>query len=141
MRDFSVAIAVGAMVLLAWGLRAEQGTTESHGAPSSLLPGIGTHDPRIRVDPDVVPWRAVGKLQAASMNFRASCTATLVGSSASKEWGGSRAGRLSERSFTRFDGGHSLSRCRTIRRCGRPALIEARLRGDQRHKRGAFAYQ
>jgi len=82
MRDFSVAIAAGAMVLLAWGLRAEEGTTESHGAPASLLPGIGAHDSRIRTDPDVVPWRAVGRLQAASINFRASCTATLVGPSA-----------------------------------------------------------
>jgi protease YdgD len=33
----------------------------------------------MRVDPDVVPWRAVGKLQAVSENFRETCTGTLVG--------------------------------------------------------------
>jgi hypothetical protein len=35
----------------------------------------------VRIDLDAVPWRAVGKLQAASINLRASCTATLVGPS------------------------------------------------------------
>jgi protease YdgD len=49
--------------------------------PAPSLVDIGAHDLRIRVDPDVVPWRAVGKLQAASVNFRVTCTATLVGPS------------------------------------------------------------
>jgi len=31
--------------------------------------------------PDSVPWRAVGKLQAASTNLRVLCTGTLVGPS------------------------------------------------------------
>ena len=75
MRSFSAAIALGAMAFLTCGLRAEESTTGSHSTPASLLPGISADDPRIRVDPDVMPWRAVGKLQAASMNFRASCTA------------------------------------------------------------------
>jgi protease YdgD len=35
-------------------------------------------DRRVRVDPDVVPWRAVGKLQTVSVNFRQICTGTLV---------------------------------------------------------------
>lgn len=43
-----------------------------------LLPGIGTHDPRTRVDPDRAPWRALGKVQAAAGGVRASCTGTLV---------------------------------------------------------------
>jgi protease YdgD len=42
------------------------------------LPGVGAHDPRIRVDPDTGPWRGVGKLQATAMNFRAFCTATFI---------------------------------------------------------------
>jgi protease YdgD len=81
MRRFSAVIGLGAMAFLTFGLRAEESTTGSHSTPASLLPGISADDPRIRVDPDVMPWRAVGKLQAASMNFRASCTATLVGPS------------------------------------------------------------
>jgi protease YdgD len=69
------------MAFLTCGSRAEENTTGSLGTPAPLLPGIGAHDPRIPVDPDVIPWRAVGKLQAASMNFRALCTAILVGPS------------------------------------------------------------
>jgi protease YdgD len=69
------------MVLLLCGSLAEGRTGGGSVIPAPLLPGIGAHDPRIRVDPDVVPWRAVGKLQAASVNFRATCTATLVGPS------------------------------------------------------------
>jgi protease YdgD len=81
MRSFSAVIALGAMAFLTCGLRAEESTTGSHSTPAPLLPGIGAQDPRIRVDPGVMPWGAVGKLQAASMNFRALCTATLVGPS------------------------------------------------------------
>jgi protease YdgD len=43
------------------------------------LPGIGPHDPRVRVDPDVAPWRAVGKLQATSGRIHEACTGTLIG--------------------------------------------------------------
>ena len=46
--------------------------------PTSLLPGLGAHDPRHRLDSDKVPWNAVGKLQVASLNRRQSCTAALV---------------------------------------------------------------
>jgi len=42
------------------------------------LPGIGKTDPRIRVDPGAVPWRAVGKLQATAGNLYESCTGTLI---------------------------------------------------------------
>jgi len=223
MRSFSAVIALGAMAFLTCGLRAEESTTGSHSTPAPLLPGIGAQDPRIRVDPGVMPWGAVGKLQAASMNFRALCTATLVGPSTivtaahctfndrvrryfspgalhfligytgsryaghaigtaikisdgydpgrpketvGSDWalvsldknlgsegrvlpilselpenGAKVARRLSQRSFTRFDGGHSMSHYRTFCRCERPALIEAQLHGDQRHERGAFAYR
>lgn len=47
--------------------------------PAPLLPGIGAHDPRVRIDPDIAPWRAVGKVQASSANLRATCTGTLIG--------------------------------------------------------------
>ena len=49
--------------------------------PTSLLPGLGAHDPRLRLDPDRVPWSAVGRLQVASLSRRQSCTAALVGPS------------------------------------------------------------
>ena len=81
MRGLTAAILLMALAFLACGSRAVENTTGSLGVPGPLLPGIGVHDPRIRVDPEIVPWRAVGKLQAASMNFRALCTATLVGPS------------------------------------------------------------
>jgi protease YdgD len=47
--------------------------------PGPLLPGVGANDPRGRLDPDEIPWRAVGKLQAATLNLRLLCTGTLVG--------------------------------------------------------------
>jgi protease YdgD len=43
--------------------------------------GVGSHDPRARLDPEKLPWRAVGKLQATSTNLRVICTGTLVGAS------------------------------------------------------------
>jgi protease YdgD len=45
------------------------------------LPGVGAHDPRMRIDPNAAPWRAVGKLQASAGSFYMSCTGTLVGPS------------------------------------------------------------
>jgi protease YdgD len=39
----------------------------------------GDLDRRLRVDPDTPPWRAIGKLQAVSENFRETCTGSLVG--------------------------------------------------------------
>jgi protease YdgD len=44
-----------------------------------LLPGIGSHDARTRLDPNRKPWRAVGKLQATAGNLHISCTGTLIG--------------------------------------------------------------
>ncbi len=44
-----------------------------------LLPGIGAHDPRVRANPNVAPWRAMGKLQATSGGLHTSCTGTLIG--------------------------------------------------------------
>jgi protease YdgD len=43
-----------------------------------VLPGLGPHDGRMRADPNRVPWRAVGKLQANTGNLHASCTGTLI---------------------------------------------------------------
>jgi protease YdgD len=81
MRGFAAALALTAFAFLTCGSRAEDKTGGGNSIPAPLLPGIGAHDPRIKVDPNAVPWRAVGKLQAASMNVRESCTATLVGPS------------------------------------------------------------
>jgi protease YdgD len=53
-----------------------QGTTPM---PPPVLPGIGELDPRLRVDPNSVPWRALGKLQATTGNLMTACTGTLVG--------------------------------------------------------------
>jgi protease YdgD len=47
--------------------------------PPLLLPGIGAHDPRQRIDPNIAPWRAIGKVQANSGNLHTSCTGSLVG--------------------------------------------------------------
>jgi V8-like Glu-specific endopeptidase len=48
-------------------------------AVGALHAVAGGLDRQARVDPDAVPWRAVGKLQMVSVNFRQTCTATLVG--------------------------------------------------------------
>jgi protease YdgD len=47
--------------------------------PSLVQPGIGSHDPRVRIDPGAAPWRGVGKVQATAGNLRTSCTGALVG--------------------------------------------------------------
>jgi protease YdgD len=61
-------------VFPAW---AEEGVAPALAAPR--LPGIGTHDPRMRIDPEARPWRAVGKVQAAGASYTVFCTGTLVG--------------------------------------------------------------
>jgi protease YdgD len=81
MRGFALWIVLTAVACLACGLHAEEQVGSSHATAPPPLPGIGARDPRIRIDPDVGPWRAVGKLQAASTDFRTVCTATLVGPS------------------------------------------------------------
>jgi len=69
MRGFARWIVVTAVACLACGLHAEEQVGGSLATAPPPLPGIGTHDPRIRVEPDVGPWRAVGKLQAASIDL------------------------------------------------------------------------
>jgi protease YdgD len=81
MKSFVAAIALTTVAFLTCGSPAKEGTGGSAQTPVLLLSEIGAHDPRIRVDPNAVPWRAVGKLQAASLNLRELCTATLVGPS------------------------------------------------------------
>ncbi|MGA8402474.1 MAG: trypsin-like serine protease [Stellaceae bacterium] len=71
-------MALTAILSLACGVAAERRVASD----VKMLPplaGIGAADPRIRVDPEQGPWRAVGKLQAAALNLRVLCTATLIG--------------------------------------------------------------
>ena len=76
---FAVALVVLAVSLD--GLRAGESAAADARIGTPLLPGLGAHDPRGRLDPDKVPWRAVGKFQVASLNLRSFCTGTLVGPS------------------------------------------------------------
>lgn len=43
-----------------------------------IIPGVGSHDPRVPVSVAAAPWRAIGKLQATSGNLYESCTGTLI---------------------------------------------------------------
>jgi protease YdgD len=63
------------------GLQAGESAVVDAGSEAPLLPGVGARDPRGRLDPDKIPWRAVGKLEATALNLRLLCTATLVGPS------------------------------------------------------------
>jgi V8-like Glu-specific endopeptidase len=81
MKGVAAAIVLTVLAFLTCGSRAQEKTGRNDYMPAPLLPGIGVHDPRIRVNLDAAPWRSVGKLQAASAILRASCTATLVGPS------------------------------------------------------------
>jgi hypothetical protein len=103
-KGLSAAIALAVAALLTYRLQSELRAGGSDSTAAPLLPGIGSQDPRIRVDPDVGPWRAVGKLQAASMNSRTLCTATLVGptSSSGEISPFSAASRLPLRTFARL---------------------------------------
>lgn len=72
-----------AAALVIAGVAAASGAAAQHPVdelPLSLLPGIGARDPRERVDPDAVPWRSIGKVQAATATLRNSCTGTIVDS-------------------------------------------------------------
>jgi protease YdgD len=75
------AISLTAVVSFANDVWAEESASGDARLTTPLLRGVGAHDPRGRLDPEKFPWRAVGKLQAVSTNFRASCTGTLVGPS------------------------------------------------------------
>jgi protease YdgD len=71
-----------ALAILGVGPTRLQARESGNGAASilvPLLPGIAAHDPRRRLDPEKIPWRAIGKLQAATLNFRVACTGTVVG--------------------------------------------------------------
>jgi V8-like Glu-specific endopeptidase len=81
MNRLAGAIVLTALAFLGCGSRAQETTSGYARIPAPLLPGISSHDPRIRVDADAAPWRAVGKVQVSSVNFRAGCTATLIGQS------------------------------------------------------------
>jgi protease YdgD len=77
-------IALGfAIVLAAFtgplsGLKAGEARS---GETRMQVPGVGTDDSRGRLDPEKGPWRAVGKLQVATVNRRQTCTGTLIGPS------------------------------------------------------------
>jgi protease YdgD len=73
-----LAACVVALTLIATGAVA-QDTTGAPRIRAPILPGIGAQDPRLRVDPNSMPWRAIGKLQATTGNLMTSCTGTLVG--------------------------------------------------------------
>src|SRR5205085_2656719 len=77
-----LAVALVGAISLASVLEAGEGVNGDARIPPPVLPGIGAHDSRVRLDPDGIPWRAVGKVQATSLNFRQTCTGTLVGPSA-----------------------------------------------------------
>src|SRR5205807_1024094 len=74
-----LAIALVGATCAASGLEAGESASGGARIPPPLLPGIGAHESRNRLDPDGIPWRAVGKVQATSLNVRQTCTGTLVG--------------------------------------------------------------
>jgi protease YdgD len=76
-----LAIALMAFGVSPGGLQAGESASADARIGAPLLPGLGTHVPRGRLDPDQVPWRAVGNLQAATLNLRVLCTGTLIGPS------------------------------------------------------------
>ena len=76
--------AIAALLLItpALGARAEDASNLSSPPPAiapPVRPGIGTHDARLREDPNSVPWRAIGKIQIAAASWLSSCTGALVG--------------------------------------------------------------
>jgi protease YdgD len=75
------AVALTALGVSPGGLWAGENLSVGARVGAPLLPGVSAHDPRSRHDPDKVPWRAIGKLQAVTLNLRVLCTGTLVGPS------------------------------------------------------------
>lgn len=63
------------------GLQAGESPDCHYRLPPTVLPGIGAQDARIRLDPNAIPWRTVGKLQMTLLNRRQTCTGTLIGPS------------------------------------------------------------
>ena len=78
MKVCAVTFVLGAIACLVCGLTPNQMAGAELGVRPPLVPGIGANDQRVRVNPEEAPWRAVGKLQASSINFRVLCSATLV---------------------------------------------------------------
>jgi protease YdgD len=76
-----LAIALAAFAGPLSGLKAGEGASADKRMLVPLLPGVGTDDSRSRLDPEKGPWRAVGKLQVATVNRRQTCTGTLIGPS------------------------------------------------------------
>ena len=69
-----------ALTLIIWPpARGQEGSADIFEEVPPSLPGIGNHDPRVRIDPSKSPWRALGKLQATAGSLRISCTGSLVG--------------------------------------------------------------
>jgi protease YdgD len=76
------AIALAAFAGLLSGLKAGETPSADKHMLVPVLPGVATwNDPRGRLDPEKGPWRAVGKLQVATVNRRQTCTGTLIGPS------------------------------------------------------------
>ena len=61
------------------GAGAQDNTPAAPTIAKPARPGIGPHDDRVRVDPNTVPWRAIGKLQVAAASWYSACTGTLIG--------------------------------------------------------------
>jgi protease YdgD len=73
----SLALAL-VLLAIATGVRAGDITPLLPVPNAPSRPGIGPHDERVRVDPNTVPWRAVGKLQVAAASWYSACTGTLI---------------------------------------------------------------
>jgi protease YdgD len=80
-RALGFAIVVAAFTGPLSGLKAGEARSGETRMQVPLLPGVGTDDSRGRLDPEKGPWRAVGKLQVATVNRRQTCTGTLIGPS------------------------------------------------------------
>ena len=76
---FGFAVVLAVLAASVNDLHARERLSADARVPLALLPGVGAHDSRARLDPDKVPWRAVGKLQAVALNLHTLCTGTLVG--------------------------------------------------------------
>ena len=69
-----------ALFAIAWAgaSHAADAIADDAAAVVPVIPGVGSHDPRVPVHVAAAPWRAIGKLQATSGNLYESCTGTLV---------------------------------------------------------------
>jgi protease YdgD len=74
-------VALAALASPLSGLKAGESASADMHMLVPLLPGVGNDDSRGRLDPEKGPWRAVGKLQVATVNRRQTCTGTLIGPS------------------------------------------------------------